>query len=311
MRMFPQLSGSRFGRLASSEFLARLFPAVLFLAVLIGSSGSGRADETRVLVVVGPSTHPPGTHEVEAGGRLIAHCLRNADGVDGLTAEVVTAWPSDSRKLREIHSVVFIGDIFPPQRMPNREQILADLDGMARRGVGIACIHYAVGLRGEDVAEDGDHPLLRWIGGYFANRSCPHHESFARVFPQATIEPSGQPHPIHQGWSAFTLHDEPYYNNYFGPDGNRPAENVTVLATSMLPPEDPRPEPVAWCVRRPDGGRGFAVVMPHFYRNWANDDLRRLILNGIVWTAGRPIPDGGITSEMVDLEASGAAAVGR
>ena len=39
-----------------------------------------------------------------------------------------------------------------------------------------------------------------------------------------------------QGWREFTLKDEPYINNYFGPDGNKPAANVTVLATAMLPP---------------------------------------------------------------------------
>ena len=52
----------------------------------------------------------------------------------------------------------------------------------------------------------------------------------------------------------------------------------------MLPPEAPKREAVAWGVERTDGGRGFAIVMPHFYKNWANEDLRRLILNGIVWT---------------------------
>ena len=38
-----------------------------------------------------------------------------------------------------------------------------------------------------------------------------------------------------RGWQEFTLKDEPYINNYFGPDGNQPAPNVTIFATSMLP----------------------------------------------------------------------------
>lgn len=169
---------------------------------------------------------------------------------------------------------------------------------MMQRGCGLVCVHYATGLRGEDVAADGDHPLLRWLGGYFANRTCPHHESIARIYRSATITPAPLEHPILRGWSAFTVHDEPYINNYFGKDQNKLAKNVTALATSLLPPEDPQPETVAWCVERGDGGRGFGVVMPHFYRNWGNEELRRLILNGIVWTAQRTVPFDGVVTRL-------------
>ncbi len=58
---------------------------------------------------------------------------------------------------------------------------------------------------------------------------------------------------------------------------------------------------ISWGVERSDGGRGFAIVMPHFYKNWANEDLRRFILNGIVWTAKRDVPRGGVQSPPPDL----------
>ena len=69
----------------------------------------------------------------------------------------------------------------------------------------------------------------------------------------------------------------------------------------MLPPEAPRREIVAWAVSRPDGGRGMGVVMPHFYKNWQVDDLRRLILNGIVWSAKREVPPEGVQTTLPDL----------
>ena len=78
---------------------------------------------------------------------------------------------------------------------------------------------------------------------------------------------------------------------------------MTVLATAMLPPEAPKRETVAWAVERPDGGRGFGIVMPHFYRNWKLDDLRTLILNGIVWSATGDIPTYGIRAKLPDLAA--------
>ncbi|WP_461509316.1 ThuA domain-containing protein [Rhodopirellula baltica] len=254
----------------------------------------------RVLIIVGPSSHPPGTHEVEAGGRLMKHALEQMENLSGIQADVVEGWPDQS--LRDAAStIVFIGDLFPPNRLPNPQQNLADLDEMMQRGVGIACIHYATGLLGEDVTPDGDHPLLRWMGGYFANRSCPHHESFARVFPRATVTPAETDHPVTRGWKEFTLRDEPYFNNYFGADGNQLAPKATVLATSMLPPEAPKRETVAWCIDREDTGRGFGVVMPHYYKNWRDEDLRRLILNGIVWSAKVEVPAEGVKTKSPNL----------
>lgn len=272
---------------------------IAFSLFLVATRG-GASDSRRILIVVGPTDHPPGTHEVAAGGRVMKHCLENMTNLAAVKVDLVEGWPDQA--LRDAaSSVVFIGDTFPANRLPDAEQNLADLEAMMRRGCGIACVHYATGLLGKDVKEDGDHPLLRWAGGYFANRSCKHHESFAKIFPAAVITPAVPQHPIWFGCQEFTVHDEPYTNNYFGPDGNQPAANVTVLATSMLPPEAPKKEAVAWCVERGDGGRGFAIVMPHFYRNWKHEDLRRFILNGIVWSAKVEVPAGGVQTMLPDL----------
>ena len=271
-------------------------PRTLLAVLICLVAGWVRAEAPRVLIVVGPSKHPPGTHEVAAGGRLMRHCLQHMTNLPGVGVELVDTWP-DKPQRDAADTVVFIGDTFPANRLPNAAQNLADLDAMMRRGCGIVCVHYATGLLGEDVSPTGEHPLLHWLGGYFANRSCPHHQSLAKVFSAATITPAAPRHPICRGWQEFTLHDEPYINNYFGPQGNRLAANVTALATSMLPPEAPQPETVAWCVAREDGGRGFGVVMPHYYRNWQDDNLRRLILNGIVWTAKLEVPAGGVQTD--------------
>jgi type 1 glutamine amidotransferase len=271
----------------------------LFL-LIFGITSAFAADPARVLIIVGPSKHPPGSHEVAAGGRVMLHCINNMTNVPGVKADVAYEWPGKS--LRDAAStVVFIGDTFPANRLPNPQQNLADLEAMMKRGCGIVCVHYATGLLGEDVTPEGDHPLLRWMCGYFANRSCKHHESFAKIFPAATITPAAPEHPVSRGWNEFTLHDEPYTNNYFG-RGNLMAANVTVLATSMLPPDHPKRETVAWCIERDDSGRGFGIVMPHFYKNWRDEDLRRFILNAIVWTAKLDVPIDGVKSTLPDLK---------
>jgi hypothetical protein len=289
---------------ASASPLETLGLCLLLIALFTATSAA--AEPTRVLILVGPSNHPPGTHEVAAGARLMKHCLEHAENVKDIRAEVITAWPSDRMRLQNVATVVFSGDRFPPAEMQDGERIMADLKTMMDHGCGLVCVHYATGLGATHVKPDGEHPLLHWMGGYFATRT-PHHQSIARVYPAATIEPAGGEHPVLRGWKTFTVNDEPYINNYFGKDG--PGKNVTILATSMLPPEAPKREAVAWAVSRSDGGRGVGIVMPHFYKNWRVDDLRMLIMNAIVWSAKLDVPEGGVKTSAPDLATFEPAAV--
>ena len=46
------------------------------------------------------------------------------------------------------------------------------------------------------------------------------------------------------------------------------------------------------------GGRGFGFTGGHFHRSWGNDDLRKLVLNAILWTAKIEVPNEGIISHV-------------
>lgn len=254
-----------------------------------------------IRIVVGPSKHPPGTHEVAATGRLLKFAIDQLSeryGWVDTRSEIMDRWPADPEALNDTATFVFVGDFFPPMRMENTSQILSDLERQMAAGTGIVCIHYATGLGANDVPDDGSHPLLSWTGGYFATR-CKHHQSIARIFKEATIKPSSIAHPVLNGWKSFTLNDEPYINNYFGPNG--PSHGVQILATSDLPPESPKAEPIAWCRERADSGRGVGVVMPHFFRNWLDRDMRTFLLNSIVWSAKLSVPEAGLECELPDL----------
>lgn len=282
--------------------LRKVFVLAVVSGICIGlSSHVSAADAPRALVVVGPSNHPPGSHEVAAGARLIKHCLETVENRDPFVVDIVHAWPEDGFSLKVYSTVVFLGDQFPGERLPDSDRMMKDLAAMMDRGCGIACIHYGVGLGNQDVAADGDHPLLHWMGGYFATR-CDHHQSVARIYPAAKIEAADRDHPISHGWNTFTLHDEPYTNNYFGPENNQLIPGAFAVATSMLPPNNPKREIIAWGIERKDSGRGFGVTLPHFYRNWEIEPLRKFILNGIVWTAKQKVPDEGIVTSLPKLE---------
>jgi type 1 glutamine amidotransferase len=244
-----------------------------------------------VLVLAGPSSHPPGTHEVQAGARVVGHCLNQL----GVEAQVGEAWPDDPAALATVRGLVFIGDVFPPMRWKDSPRILAEIGALMKRGGGLACLHYATGLRKEDVGPNGEHPLMDWLGGYFSTGGATHHRSVAKVFSNVTFTSAAPKHVISRGWKPFTVDDEPYYNNYLGP-------RATVLLHADLPPEAPKKEAVAWCTERADGGRGFAAVIPHFFRNWQNEDLRRFVLNGVVWSHGGKVPKGGVKTALPGLE---------
>src|SRR5262249_42639656 len=83
------------------------------LLPLAARAQESNAPTTKVLILVGPSTHPPGTHEVAAGARLMKHCLEHAENVRGIQAEVITTWPTDRQALQRVAAVVFSGDRFP------------------------------------------------------------------------------------------------------------------------------------------------------------------------------------------------------
>ena len=74
----------------------------------------------------------------------------------------------------------------------------------------------------------------------------------------------------------------------FGQDDPR---RVPILNTAL--PNEPAPETVAWTVQRKDGGRGFAYTGGHYHSNWDVENLRKMVLNAIVWTAKGEVPKGG------------------
>ena len=281
--------------LSGMVFLLCLGALCLPLTAVMGSP--------RVLIVVGPSQHPPGTHEVAAGGRLLEHCLESLQNAEPFQVDLVEAWPGEGADFSVYDTVVFIGDRFPVAVLPDRERVMKDLSTMMASGCGMVTIHYATGLTGEDIGADPDHPLLHWTGGYAAFYT-EHHASVARVYEATEIVPADPQNPISRGVPPFTLHDEPYINIYFGL-GEEMIPGAFPVATSQLPPENPTEQVIAWGIERPDGGRGVGVTLPHFYKNWRVEPMRRLILNSILWSAKVEVPEKGADTVLPDLASFG------
>ncbi len=282
-----------------------------FAAVLLGGllvAHSAVAAEKRTLLIAGLPSHGPGAHEHNAGVLLLQKCLA---GVKGLKVDVsLNGWPKDARALQGVDAVVMYCD-GQHKHMALVDNRLAILTALARRGVGIGCVHYAV----EPTKENGQAEFLQMIGGAF--------EIHWSVNPHWDAEFKSLPtHPITRGVKPFTIRDEWYFNMRFveGMKGVTPILAAVPDASTVSRPDGHHsgnptvraavargePQIVSWAYDRPDGGRGFGFTGAHFHANWGNDDFRRLVLNAILWLAKVEVPPGGVESRVTaeDLAAN-------
>ena len=259
----------------------------------------------KLLLLAGRASHKQGAHEFRAGCLLFQKCLQNSIGEKLVTAVHTDGWPNDPTAFDNADAILLFSDGGKGHPVVQRNR-LAQIDALAKRGVGIACLHYGV----EVPKEKGGAEFLHWIGGFF--------ETNWSVNPHWTLAATeiAKNHPICNGVKPFEVNDEWYYHMRF----REPNDDVTKILTA-IPPDSTRERPdglhsnnptvrsnkghrevLAWAYDRPDGGRGFGCTGGHFHNNWANDDFRTLILNALVWTSGVTVPNNGITSHVSDIE---------
>ena len=257
----------------------------------------GAADKKIVFLAGGPS-HGPGQHEHRAGSLLLQSCLANVPGVTSLV--VSNGWPTDESVFDGVAAIVVYCDGGKGHPLLQADR-LKKMEALMDKGVGLACLHYGV----EPTRELGQSQFLDWIGGCF--------EIHWSVNPTWIAEFSSMPeHPVTRGVKPFTLRDEWYFHMRFreamkgvtpllsavptpgtikrndGPHENNPTVRTEVEAGKL--------QPVAWVAERPDGGRGFGFTGGHYHENWGNDQMRKLVLNGILWIAKADVPPEGVQS---------------
>ena len=254
---------------------------------------SDKTVKRKVLFLAGKPSHGYGA--ARSSGRLhavveIAQRQRFADRSQVYHYD----WPEDAKVFDGVDCVVMYGDGGPGHMVIAH---LDEMDALAKKGVGIVCLHYAVEV---PKGPAGDK-FLDWIGGYF--------ETNWSVNPHWTAKFASLPdHPITRGVKPFEIEDEWYYHMRFR-DG---MQGVTPILTALPPPESlSRPDgphagnPVvraaiargevqhmAWAVERDDGGRGFGFTGAHFHWNWSDPNFRKLVLNAIAWCAKVDVPRG-------------------
>ena len=51
-----------------------------------------------------------------------------------------------------------------------------------------------------------------------------------------------------------------------------------------------KPLTVGWTIERADSGRAFGTTLGHFHRNFGLLPFRKMLINGIIWSAGMEVP---------------------
>ncbi|MCL4401482.1 MAG: ThuA domain-containing protein, partial [Acidobacteria bacterium] len=224
---------------------------MILLALVAMAAGSlPAAGGKKIVLVAGTRSHGPGDHEYEAGCYLLANFLKQ----NGARPVVVTGgWPQDESVFNGAAEVVLYmdgGDAHPLLK-GNRLETLA---GLMKKGVGLACLHYAV----EVPKEKAGPQFLEWIGGYYER---PYSQN---PFNDVELIQTAPEHPISRGWKSFRLKDEWYYRIRFQEGDKR----VTPVLAAMVPVDKPNRETLGWATQRADGGRGFGFTGLHPHRNW-------------------------------------------
>src|SRR5439155_27354545 len=104
-------------------------------------SPAGQDKKKKIVFVAGGPSHDYGSHEHLGGCMLLAKCLNES----GLPVEAVVTkdngWPKDITVFDGADAIVMYSD-GGGGHMANKH--LAEVDPLAKKGVGIGAIHYAV-----------------------------------------------------------------------------------------------------------------------------------------------------------------------
>jgi hypothetical protein len=246
------------------------------------------AKDTKVVLLAGKKSHAPGEHEYEQGLNLLRHCLDNGLNVRHVIVELHTnGWPQDEATLDDADTIVLFSD---GASRGHAHPLVADnhmpaLKRQMDRGCGLVVIHWTLNLP----SKLGQETFLRWIGG-FKDFENPPRKIGELLRVSDWSRQAG--HPICRGVKPFAMPEDEY---------KTPERLLSDQPgfTPILPfPGKPGDPLWAWAWQRPEGGRGFALIGGHKHTIWQIEDLRRTVLNAILWTAHKAVPNDGVISAL-------------
>jgi Trehalose utilisation len=246
-----------------------------------GTSAPAASGDAHIALVAGRMAMPDrvGHHDYLGGCALLAALLAQSPGVR--CTVVPDGWPPDEAVLEQARALVCYSGGIDKQPLLVSAERRERVQALADRGVGLVMIHQAVRCRVERAAL-----LSSWVGGAHVpgESARGHWRTHHADFPA---------HPVARGVAPWTIRDG-WLNQIRFVDG---MAGVTPLVWSGPQHRGASAggaaDVVAWAYERPGGGRAFCFTGVDAHSAWAVDGLRQLVVNGILWAAGLPVPDAG------------------
>jgi hypothetical protein len=257
----------------------------------------------KIVLLAGSPSNKAGQHEYFAGCALISDWLKQSPGT--WPVMVADGWPKNEEVLNGARAIVVYADGGP--KLPFLETQRWDkMRKLMDAGVGLVMLHQAV-----DVPEAQAQEMKGWLGGVWQKDigSRGHWDMEFSEFPK---------HPTTRGVTGFAAPFDGWLFNLHFAAGVVPvvhgAVPDTARSTADAKGNAGRSETIGWTYERKGGGRSFGFTGCDLHRNWIAESQRRLVTNGILWTAKLDIPESGASVSMkpaqlaVNLDAKGSAA---
>ena len=239
---------------------------------------------TKVVLLAGGPSSKAMAHEYFAGCAVLMDLLKQTPGIWPV---MVRDWPKNESVLKGAKTILYYGDgggkqpFLEPKRWETFSRLMDS-------GTGLVLLHQAVDFP----QGPGGGKVKDWLGGVFhSDIGCRGHWDM-----EFTEIPA---HAVTRGVKPFAAPGDGWlYNLHF--DGG---ERFTPLISGSVPDKsrtsadakkhNGRQEIIAWSFERPAGGRGFGFTGADLHKSWSYESQRKLVVNGILWTAGIAIPEGG------------------
>ncbi len=249
---------------------------------------------TRILLLASGPSSKPMAHEYFAGCALLMDWLKQQPGVWPVMAR---EWPKNEKLVESAKCIIYYGDgggkqpFIEPARW-------AKLSKVINNGAGFVLLHQAVDF---PKGPDGEQ-IKGWLGGVFqSGMGCRGHWDM-------DLKTIGN-HPVLNGVKPFAAPGDGWlYNLSFAEKG----QGFSPLIVGQVPDKSRtsadakqhigRDEVIAWAHQRAGGGRGFGFTGADLHKSWGYESQRKLVVNGILWSAGLEVPKDGAKTQFAETD---------
>jgi quercetin dioxygenase-like cupin family protein/type 1 glutamine amidotransferase len=273
-------------------------------ALVVGQVVAATPPPRLTIVLIGGDKqgYPQYEHDYPDGILAIERLIKGSpqlQALDPVIKAFPAGFPSDLSQIADADVVVlYFGADYRPPRMTNpleNPARLAAMEQLMAKGAGLIALHQACTV----ADQTSPVPFADWLGAIRFGMAD-------RTTEIAPIEVSEGTNPVANGLKAFDYLDEFYPTMTFSK-----TTKVTPILTARVHIQTRNNKPVfeepaadhivAWAAERPNGGRSFGFTGVHYLATLDQPEIRKILLNAILWTAKRDVPPGGATTDAVTM----------